>query len=45
MGQELSLTDKGLLEREAGPGKFFEAVGFKVVGQTPYGENLGALRL
>ena len=30
---------------EAGPGKFFEAVGFKVVGQTPYGENLGALSL
>jgi diamine N-acetyltransferase len=30
---------------EAGPGKFFEAVGFTVVGQTPYGENLGALTL
>jgi diamine N-acetyltransferase len=30
---------------EAGPGKFFEAVGFQVVGQTPYGENLGALTL
>jgi diamine N-acetyltransferase len=30
---------------EAGPGKFFEAVGFTVVGQTPYGENLGALQL
>lgn len=30
---------------DAGPGKFFEAVGFTVVGQTPYGENLGALAL
>lgn len=30
---------------DAGPGKFFEAVGFTVVGQTPYGENLGALQL
>ena len=30
---------------DAGPGKFFEAVGFQVVGQTPYGENLGALSL
>src|SRR3954471_10560529 len=30
---------------EAGPGKFFEAVGFRVVGQTPYGEHLGALSL
>jgi diamine N-acetyltransferase len=30
---------------EAGPGKFFEAVGFRVIGQTPYGENLGALQL
>ncbi|MFC5503042.1 GNAT family N-acetyltransferase [Lysinimonas soli] len=30
---------------EAGPEKFFKAVGFVVVGQTPYGENLGALEL
>ncbi len=30
---------------EAGPGRFFEAVGFQVVGQTPYGEVLGALSL
>lgn len=30
---------------EAGPEKFFRAVGFEVVGQTPYGENLGALTL
>lgn len=30
---------------EAGPGAFFESVGFRVVGQTPYGENLGALDL
>ncbi len=30
---------------DAGPEKFFEAVGFRVVGQTPYGENLGALEL
>lgn len=30
---------------EAGPEAFFEAVGFEVVGETPYGENLGALKL
>jgi diamine N-acetyltransferase len=30
---------------EDGPEEFFKAVGFKVVGQTPYGENLGALQL
>jgi diamine N-acetyltransferase len=30
---------------EAGPEEFFKAIGFSVVGQTPYGENLGALEL
>lgn len=30
---------------EGGPGAFFESVGFQVVGQTPFGENLGALDL
>lgn len=30
---------------DGGPGKFFQAVGFQIVGQTPYGENLGALQL
>ncbi|WP_309712281.1 GNAT family N-acetyltransferase [Pseudolysinimonas sp.] len=30
---------------DAGPGAFFESVGFRVIGQTPYGENLGALDL
>jgi diamine N-acetyltransferase len=30
---------------EAGPEEFFKAIGFTVVGQTPYGENLGALTL
>ena len=30
---------------DAGPEKFFAAVGFQLVGQTPYGENLGALEL
>jgi len=30
---------------EAGPGEFFKAVGFELVGETPYGENLGALAL
>jgi diamine N-acetyltransferase len=30
---------------EAGPEEFFKAVGFQVVGETPYGENLGALEL
>jgi diamine N-acetyltransferase len=30
---------------EGGPEKFFKAVGFKVVGETPYGEKLGALAL
>ena len=30
---------------DGGPEKFFQAVGFQIVGQTPYGENLGALSL
>ena len=30
---------------DAGPGAFFESVGFTVIGQTPFGENLGALEL
>lgn len=30
---------------EGGPEHFFKAVGFEVVGETPYGENLGALAL
>ena len=30
---------------EAGPEAFFKAVGFEVVGETPYGEKLGALAL
>ena len=30
---------------EGGPGEFFEALGFVVIGQTPFGENLGALDL
>ena len=30
---------------EEGPGPFFESVGFRVVGETPFGENLGALDL
>ena len=30
---------------EAGPGEFFRAVGFEIIGETPYGENLGALAL
>jgi len=30
---------------EAGPEEFFKAVGFELVGETPYGENLGALAL
>ena len=30
---------------EAGPEEFFKAIGFTIVGQTPYGENLGALKL
>jgi diamine N-acetyltransferase len=30
---------------EGGPGEFFETLGFVVVGQTPFGENLGALEL
>lgn len=30
---------------EGGPERFFEAVGFTVVGETPYGEKLGALEL
>jgi diamine N-acetyltransferase len=28
-----------------GPEEFFKAVGFEIVGQTPYGDNLGALQL
>ncbi|MEO6532379.1 MAG: GNAT family N-acetyltransferase [Pseudolysinimonas sp.] len=28
-----------------GPEEFFKAVGFEIVGQTPYGDNLGALNL
>lgn len=30
---------------EAGPEEFFKRVGFRVIGETPYGENLGALDL
>ncbi|HEV7948357.1 MAG TPA: GNAT family N-acetyltransferase [Glaciihabitans sp.] len=30
---------------EQGPEDFFLAVGFKIVGQTQYGENIGALEL
>ncbi|TXK19261.1 GNAT family N-acetyltransferase [Homoserinibacter sp. GY 40078] len=30
---------------EAGPEAFFQAVGFEVVGETPYGEKLGALSI
>lgn len=30
---------------EHGPEEFFKAVGFEAVGETPYGENLGALKL
>jgi len=30
---------------EAGPEEFFKAVGFELVGETPYGEKLGALTL
>ena len=30
---------------EEGPEKFFLGVGFKIIGQTQYGENLGALDL
>ena len=30
---------------EGGPEEFFKAVGFEIVGQTPYGDNLGALQL
>jgi len=30
---------------EAGPERFFRTVGFEVVGETPYGEKLGALAL
>jgi diamine N-acetyltransferase len=30
---------------EDGPEEFFKAVGFEIVGQTPYGENLGALAI
>jgi diamine N-acetyltransferase len=30
---------------EAGPGAFFESVGFVVVGETSFGETLGALAL
>ncbi|MDJ1369993.1 GNAT family N-acetyltransferase [Gulosibacter molinativorax] len=28
-------------EGELGPGKFFQAMGFKIVGETPYGEVIG----
>ena len=30
---------------EGGPEEFFKSVGFQVVGETPYGEKLGALDL
>ncbi|WBU36783.1 GNAT family N-acetyltransferase [Homoserinibacter sp. YIM 151385] len=30
---------------EAGPEEFFKAVGFSVVGETPYGDKLGSLEL
>jgi GNAT superfamily N-acetyltransferase len=30
---------------ELGPEAFFKSVGFTIVGETPYGENLGALEL
>lgn len=30
---------------ELGPEQFFQAVGFHVIGETPYGEHLGALDL
>ena len=30
---------------EAGPEQFFKAVGFEIIGETPHGENLGALAL
>ncbi|WP_255447588.1 GNAT family N-acetyltransferase, partial [Schumannella sp. 10F1B-5-1] len=30
---------------QEGPEEFFKAVGFTVIGETPYGENLGALDL
>jgi len=30
---------------EAGPERFFTSVGFVVIGETPYGEKLGALSL
>jgi diamine N-acetyltransferase len=30
---------------DAGPEEFFKRVGFVVIGETPYGENLGALQL
>ena len=30
---------------EEGPEEFFLAVGFKIIGQTQYGENIGALEL
>ena len=30
---------------EAGPEEFFKRVGFSVIGETPYGENLAALDL
>lgn len=30
---------------EAGPEEFFKSVGFTVIGQTAYGENIGALEL
>lgn len=30
---------------EDGPEEFFKAVGFEVTGETPFGENLGVLKL
>ena len=30
---------------DLGPGRFFEAMGFKVVGETPYGEVIGERRI
>jgi diamine N-acetyltransferase len=28
-----------------GPEQFFRWIGFEVIGETPYGENIGALKL
>ena len=30
---------------DEGPEEFFKAVGFEIIGETPYGEKLGALKL